>query len=167
MSLFGPPSTASTPSTSSTSGDISKDVALSQPPDDSISALSFSPAADYLAVASWDKRLRIYEVGEQGQSQGKAEVTFDGPVLSCAWSHVSSQNHCFTCRTLLTRSLFLCVASGWYQSRRRQCRQNSQAHRSRLEFHPRTAGRSPRTRCADVPLHRGLRQHHARDGLLG
>jgi mRNA export factor len=88
MSLFG--SAASTSSTATnTTGDISKDVTLSQPPDDSVSDLSFSPTADYLAVASWDSKLRIYEVNEQGQSQGKAEIPFDKSVLSCSWSHVS------------------------------------------------------------------------------
>jgi mRNA export factor len=90
MALFGSTTSASS-SASNSSGDISKDVALNQPPDDSISDLSFSSAADYLAVASWDKRLRVYEVNEQGQSQGKAEVTFDGPVLSCSWSPVGLQ----------------------------------------------------------------------------
>jgi len=99
MSLFGSAATTSS-SANSTTGDISKDVALNQPPDDSISDLSFSPTADYLAVASWDKRLRIYEVSEQGQSQGKAEITFDAPVLSCSWSHVrihTSRTHPKTC----------------------------------------------------------------------
>ncbi|KAF7506184.1 RNA export factor gle2 [Endocarpon pusillum] len=86
MALFGSTTSAST-AAGNTTGDISKDVALNQPPDDSISDLSFSPTADFLAVASWDKRLRIYEVSEQGQSQGKAEITFDGPVLNCSWSH--------------------------------------------------------------------------------
>ena len=89
MSLFG--STAAASSTpSNTTGDISKDVALNQPPEDSIADLAFSPTAEYLAVGSWDKRLRIYEVNEQGQSQGKAEMSFGGPVLSCSWSPVSS-----------------------------------------------------------------------------
>jgi mRNA export factor len=92
MALFGTPTTTATSSSSIISGDISKDVALNQPPDDSISALAFSPSADFLAVSSWDKRLRIYEVSEQGQSQGKAEMTFDGPVLNCAWSPVSFQS---------------------------------------------------------------------------
>jgi mRNA export factor len=90
MALFGSPTSTSTSATNTT-GDISKDVALNQPPEDSISDLSFSPTSDFLAVASWDKRLRIYEVSEQGQSQGKAEITFDGPVLNCSWSHVRHQ----------------------------------------------------------------------------
>ena len=87
MSLFGS-APAATSSATNTNGDISKDVALAQPPEDSISELAFSPTADYLAVASWDNKLRIYEVNEQGQSQGKAEIAFEKPVLSCAWSAV-------------------------------------------------------------------------------
>lgn len=87
-SLFSSTANNTTTPATNTSGDISKDVALSQPPEDSISDLSFSPTADFLAVSSWDSRMRIYEVNDQGQSQGKAEVTFDKSVLTCSWSHV-------------------------------------------------------------------------------
>ncbi|EHY57289.1 RNA export factor gle2 [Exophiala dermatitidis] len=82
--LFGSATTTTTPS--STTGDVSKDVALTSPPEDSTSDLQFSPAADFLAVASWDKKVRIYQVNEQGQSEGKAAMDFEAPVLSCAWS---------------------------------------------------------------------------------
>jgi mRNA export factor len=70
--IFG--SAASTASTNAP-GDPSKDVALTSPPEDSISDLSFSPAGDFLAVASWDKKVRIYQVTEQGQSEGKVRNT--------------------------------------------------------------------------------------------
>ena len=66
--LFG--NTTSAASTNAP-GDPSKDIALTSPPEDSISDLSFSPAGDFLAVASWDKKVRIYQVSEQGQSEGK------------------------------------------------------------------------------------------------
>lgn len=85
--LFG--SAASATSNSSTAGDISKDVELTTPPEDSISGMSFSPAGDFLAVSSWDKKVRIYQVSEQGQSEGKAMIDFDLPALDCAWSEVS------------------------------------------------------------------------------
>ena len=88
MSLFSNAASAAQAPTPNTQGDISKDVALNQPPEDSISCLAFSPTAEFLSVASWDKKVRIYEVSEQGQSQGKAAMDFDGPVLSCAWSPV-------------------------------------------------------------------------------
>lgn len=85
--LFG--SSPAAAATTSTTGDLSKDVALVQPPEDSTSHLAFSPQGDFLAVSSWDKKVRIYQVNEQGQSEGKAAMDFDAPVLGCAWSEVS------------------------------------------------------------------------------
>ena len=89
--LFG--STPPASSTQSTQGDPSKDIQLNNPPEDSISELHFSPQADLLAISSWDKKVRIYQVSEQGQSEGKAAMDFDGPVLCCAWSEVSQSSH--------------------------------------------------------------------------
>lgn len=76
---------------SATQGDISKDVQVSDPPEDSISDLAFSPATDHLAVASWDKKVRIYEINAQGNSAGKAIFEHEAPVLSCAWSQVRDE----------------------------------------------------------------------------
>jgi mRNA export factor len=73
---------------SSTLGDLSKDVALSNPPEDSISDIDFSPQSQHLAVASWDKKVRIYEISASGGSEGKAFFDHEGPVLSCHWSKV-------------------------------------------------------------------------------
>jgi mRNA export factor len=83
--LFGSAPT----NTANTLGDLSKDVQLNQGPEDSISDLSFSPQSEHLAVSSWDKKVRIYEVNEQG-GEGKALFEHEGPVLSCHWSTVSS-----------------------------------------------------------------------------
>ena len=83
--LFGSAAPAAS-SQSTSQGDPSKDIPLNQPPEDSISNLSFSPTGDFLAVSSWDKKVRIYQVSENGQSEGKAAIDFDGPALSCAWS---------------------------------------------------------------------------------
>jgi len=91
--LFGSGGTTSSAAASATQGDISKDVAVSQPPDDSISDLCFSPNSDYLAVASWDKKVRIYEIDGQGNSQGKTMFEHEQPVLSCAWSKVMRAVH--------------------------------------------------------------------------
>lgn len=88
MSLFSTNTGAGSSSTSNTTGDISKDVPLASPPDDSISELAFSPTADFLGVASWDNKVRIYQVNDQGQSEGKAVMDFQAPVLTCAWSLV-------------------------------------------------------------------------------
>ena len=79
--LFG--SSAAT----TTVGDLKQDVAVANPPDDSISDLAFNPNAtdqkDFLCVSSWDKKTRIYEVLANGQAEGRHLYEHDGPVLSC------------------------------------------------------------------------------------
>ena len=82
-------SASSNASANTTQGDLSKDIALTQPPEDSVSHIRWSPANYHLAVASWDKKVRIYEVSNDGQSQGKAMFEHEGPALSCCWSRVS------------------------------------------------------------------------------
>ena len=91
--LFG--AAASAPS--NTQGNISKDVELASPPEDSVSDLAWAPHKDgvsaqenysLLAAASWDKKVRIWQVNEQGQGSAQAMIEFDGPALGCAWSHV-------------------------------------------------------------------------------
>lgn len=84
--IFG--SQTTTTNTANTLGDLSRDVQLNQPPEDSISDLSFSPQSAHLAVASWDKKVRIYEVNSTGGA-GKAFFEHEAPVLSCDWSPVS------------------------------------------------------------------------------
>ncbi|KAF2204714.1 Poly(A)+ RNA export protein-like protein [Delitschia confertaspora ATCC 74209] len=76
---------ASAASAANTVGDTSKDVEVAELPGDSISDLAFSPTNDHLAVASWDKKVYIYEVGASG-AQGKWSFEMGGPVLGCAWS---------------------------------------------------------------------------------
>lgn len=56
MSFFGASSVA--PSNSNTSAAAEKDVEVGDLPTDSISSLSFSGQADYLAVGSWDNSVR-------------------------------------------------------------------------------------------------------------
>jgi len=82
MSFFGSASS----STAVPSTTAEKDVEVADPPTDSISSLAFSPQADYLAVGSWDNNVRIYEVGSNGQTQGKAMYAHQAPVLSVCWS---------------------------------------------------------------------------------
>lgn len=94
MSLFATGTGATASSTPNTTGDISKDVQLASPPEDSISELAFSPTADFLSVASWDNKVRIYQVNDQGQSEGKAAMDFQAPVLTCAWSLVCPRTSC-------------------------------------------------------------------------
>jgi mRNA export factor len=84
--LFG---AASASNPNNTQGDLSKDVELTAPPDDTVTDISFSPAADLLAISSWDKKVRIYEVNGNGQSQGKHMYENEAPVFSVDWSKVS------------------------------------------------------------------------------
>ena len=87
--IFGSSSTST--AQSNTLGDLSKDVLLENPPEDSISDISFSSQSDHLAVASWDNKVRIYEITPDGKSAPRAMFEHEGPVLSCHWSKVSSK----------------------------------------------------------------------------
>ncbi|WVN89082.1 uncharacterized protein L203_104298 [Cryptococcus depauperatus CBS 7841] len=71
-----------------------KDIELANPPTDSISNIAFSPTADILAVASWDNNIRLYDVNSQGQNQGKAMYSHQGPVLDLTWS--ADGQYCFS-----------------------------------------------------------------------
>lgn len=55
-------------------GDVSKDVTLNNQPEDSISELSWSPVANYLAVASWDKVVRIYDISHSPPGRGESII---------------------------------------------------------------------------------------------
>lgn len=82
--LFGSSSAAST--MANAVGDLKNDVQLENPPEDSISDLAFNPTPtdpkDFLAVSSWDKKVRIYEILANGQGQGKHLYEHDAPVFS-------------------------------------------------------------------------------------
>ena len=90
MSLFGSAASSAASSSNPTQGDLSKDVAVKDPPEDSVSRIRFSSQSDHLAVASWDKKVRIYEIDQNGNSQGKAMFEHEGPVLDCCWSKVGA-----------------------------------------------------------------------------
>jgi mRNA export factor len=62
------------------------DFELSPACTDGISDLSFSPAADYLAAASWDNQVRIWEVLPSNTAVAKAAIQHDAPALCCTWS---------------------------------------------------------------------------------
>lgn len=90
--IFGSTPAAST----STLGDLKSDVALSDPPTDTVTSLSFSPAPngpDFLAVSSWDNKVRIYEIAGNGQSQGRHAYGHEQPVLDCDFSKVGCLGH--------------------------------------------------------------------------
>ncbi|GAP84625.1 hypothetical protein SAMD00023353_1101570 [Rosellinia necatrix] len=81
--LFG--ATANT-SAGNTIGDLKNDVAISNPPEDTVSDLTFSPTADILAISSWDKKVRIYQIASTGASEGKHIYEHDEVVLSVDFS---------------------------------------------------------------------------------
>lgn len=65
---------------------VTNDAKMPQGPADTVSALSWSPTANYLAASSWDNSVRIYEVSStDGSGQGRALYNHEGPALSCCW----------------------------------------------------------------------------------
>lgn len=72
-------------------GSLAKDISLPEDAQDTISSVSWSPVADHLAAASWDGKVRIYDVNAgSGAARGAALLAADGPLLDCDWAEVSS-----------------------------------------------------------------------------
>lgn len=67
-----------------------QDVLLTEPPSDTVQALSFSPETlapkSFLVSASWDKEVRCWDVQSNGSSSPVGMIKHDGPVLDVAWS---------------------------------------------------------------------------------
>lgn len=74
------------PASAGTAADMANDPALTSPPEDSVSDMCFSPQAELISVASWDKKVRIYEVSPNGETRGQALWEHQAPVLSTHWS---------------------------------------------------------------------------------
>lgn len=163
--LFGSAASAAS-ATSNALGDLKSDVALSDPPTDTITALSFSPGQsqqDFLAISSWDNKVRIYEINQNGQSQGRHAFEHSQPVFDCDFSKVSSCALVATLRRTVNTNKT--IPPGWNQDRLRISRQECQGLRPRLaaghcHWHPRPAR-------ALVPLFRQQRHPHGGDGLVG
>ncbi|KAM0546281.1 hypothetical protein ACHAPJ_010965 [Fusarium lateritium] len=64
----------------------SEDFALPADATDTISSVRWSPVAHHLAAASWDGKMRVYDVATDGSARGVAFLPADGPVFSCDWS---------------------------------------------------------------------------------
>ena len=62
MSFFGNTSTTGVGATGNTSLSSDKDVEVADPPTDSISSISFSSQADYMAVGSWDNSVGFHKL---------------------------------------------------------------------------------------------------------
>lgn len=86
--LFGASSSAAA---TSTVGDLKNDVPVNDPPSDTVTDLAFGTEKNLLAVSSWDKKVRIYEINGQGQSQGRHVYEHTDPVFSVDFSKVCRQ----------------------------------------------------------------------------
>lgn len=62
------------------------DVEVANGPEDGVSALAFSPTAEFLAASSWDNKTRIWQVMPNGSSELKGMINHEAPVLCVAWS---------------------------------------------------------------------------------
>lgn len=70
-----------------TGQELVNDSTVVNSPTDSITDVSFSPQLDLLAVASWDNKVRIYDIdANTGNSQGRALFEHEAPVFSARWT---------------------------------------------------------------------------------
>ncbi|KAI7896407.1 WD40-repeat-containing domain protein [Mucor mucedo] len=61
------------------------DLEITSPPSDGVSYLDFSPQQDYLAAASWDNQVRVYEVLQTGSTVAKVAYPHEAPVFCVKW----------------------------------------------------------------------------------
>lgn len=72
-----------------------KDIEVTSPPDDTVSAMEFSPMAlqqNFLLAGSWDSSVRLWEVEQSGKTVPKQMHTMGGAVLDVCWTDVC---HCW------------------------------------------------------------------------
>ncbi|KAI1384724.1 WD40 repeat-like protein [Hypoxylon trugodes] len=69
-------------------GDPSNEIPLPADAKDTISSISWSPTANYLAAASWDSKVRIYDIGNgtNGAARNIVTLSADRPFLDCDWA---------------------------------------------------------------------------------
>lgn len=70
----------------------SNDFEVNAPPDDTVSAMRFSPATlpqTFLLAGSWDNSVRLWEVESSGKTVPKQMQTMGAPVLDVCWADVS------------------------------------------------------------------------------
>lgn len=68
-----------------------KDIEVISPPDDTVSAMEFSPMAlpqNFLLAGSWDSSVRLWEVEQSGKTIPKQMQTMGGAVLDVCWAEV-------------------------------------------------------------------------------
>jgi len=65
------------------------DFMVSDPPNDTISSVHFSPAAllprNFIIATTWDNEVRLWEVLSNGSTQGLGMIRHEAPVLASAW----------------------------------------------------------------------------------
>lgn len=79
-------STTTKNQTMASEADVRNDISVGpQGPEDTVLDLLWLLKGDYLAVALWDKKVRVYQVTDNGQTQGQAMYEHEGPVLLARW----------------------------------------------------------------------------------
>lgn len=72
--------------TMATETDLSNDIVINNPAEDSISDIAFSPQHDFMfSVSSWDNKVRVWDVSN-GNPQTRTQYEHTAPVLSTRWS---------------------------------------------------------------------------------
>lgn len=69
-----------------------KDIEVTAPPEDTVSAMEFSPIAlpqNFLLAGSWDSSVRLWEVEPTGKTNPKQMQSMGGAVLDVCWADVS------------------------------------------------------------------------------
>lgn len=69
-----------------------KDIEVTAPPEDTVSAMEFSPMTlqqNFLLAGSWDSSVRLWEVESTGKTVPKQMQTMGGAVLDVCWADVS------------------------------------------------------------------------------
>jgi mRNA export factor len=77
---------------SAANGLLDRDVEFPKGPEDTISALRWSPVSNHLAASSWDGKVYIYDASNSTSTasiRGVAAITVGAPVLGCDFSKVS------------------------------------------------------------------------------
>ncbi|XP_060857866.1 protein Rae1-like [Metopolophium dirhodum] len=76
-------------SASAAAANPNNDFEVSQPPENTVSAMEFSPATmwqTYLISSGWDNTVRCWEVGQSGQTVSRAMQSMSMPILDVCWS---------------------------------------------------------------------------------
>ena len=65
-----------------------RDIEIVDQPQDSVSSLKWSPKANFLAASSWDNKVRVWQVENNGHNKPVTATTLEAPLLDCCWTGV-------------------------------------------------------------------------------